>query len=181
MIYMDTNIFDEEAEKNSAEEFDEKNDDYKKERHDARRIAFQALFQLDFNHGEDSDEYETLAIETAIGEEKNFNDIWREYVDSTVRNVWRLKDDLDEQISKFSTGWNINRMTAVDRNLLRLAVYEMKFAPNPLPAGIVINEMIEIAKVYGADESPKFINGVLGAFSRDGKPRESKSRKNKRS
>jgi len=58
------------------------------------------------------------------------------------------------------------RLMAADRNILRLAVYEMKFAEDPLPKNIAINEAIELAKKYGTDDSGRFVNGILEAISR---------------
>ena len=144
----------------------------------ARQIAFQALFQLDFNHEsiDAEDDPQARAIEMAINESENFNEDFRDYIERTVRGTVKFQKEIDEQINKFSTGWNIRRMTSVDRNLIRLAIYEMKFAEKPLSHGIVIDAVVELAKIFGSDESPKFVNGLLGAFSRDGQPREKKSK-----
>lgn len=160
------------------------------DKHNARQIAFQALFQLDFNRNSNRKSHEnrenqelsdemTLAIDLAIGEAEDFNEDMRSYVEQTVQGTQKYREQIDELITKFSTGWNIRRMTSVDRNLLRLAIYEMKFADKPLSPAIVIDEIVELAKIFGSDESPKFVNGLLGAFSRDGKPRDSKDSKTK--
>ena len=144
----------------------------------ARQIAFQALFQLDFNNElvDAEDDPQARAIEMAINESENFNEDFRDYVDRLVRGTVKFRDQIDSQINKFSTGWNIRRMNSVDRNLIRLAIYEMKFAEKTIPHGAAIDSVVELAKIFGSDESPKFVNGLLGAFSRDGQPREKKSK-----
>ena len=75
----------------------------------------------------------------------------------------RLAISIDEIISEKSHGWKISRMAAIDRSILRLAVYEMKYIEDVTP-GIVINEAVELAKKFGTDESARFVNGVLGAM-----------------
>ena len=73
--------------------------------------------------------------------------------------------DVDEVISRYSEGWAVSRMPAVDRNLLRLALAEMLYEPE-VPVGVTIDEAVELAKEYGTGESGKFINGILGAVAR---------------
>ena len=72
----------------------------------------------------------------------------------------RIKD-IDSILGQFAIGWHVERMAAVDRNILRLAVYEFALAEPRMPIGIALNEAVELAKVYGDDNSPRFINGVL--------------------
>ena len=75
--------------------------------------------------------------------------------------------EIDEIISThLKKGWSIGRLATVDRNVLRLAVYEMKFAEKLIPRGIIINEAVEIAKKYGTDDSGRFINGILAAIAK---------------
>ncbi len=144
----------------------------------ARETAFQALFQLDFNFDPaDPDAYEKLAIDTMIEEtlcdkptsddkprldEKDFD-----YIDGTVKGTRLHLDEIDAMITaRLKEGWQLPRIMAADRNILRLAVYEMKFADPPLPKGIAINEAVELAKRYGTDDSGRFVNGILEAISK---------------
>jgi len=71
---------------------------------------------------------------------------------------------IDEELNGLSKDWTVDRMAAIDRNLLRMAVYEMYYSETPVPAAVVINEAVELAKGYGSDDSPAFINGMLGAL-----------------
>ncbi len=75
-------------------------------------------------------------------------------------------DEVDAVLGRVSDNWRLDRMPGTDRNLMRIAVYEMRYAPERLTDAIVINEAVEIAKAYGTDESSRFVNGVLGRVSR---------------
>ena len=135
----------------------------------AREAAFKALFQLDFNFEEDKREYcENLAIETMFDDNpklttrKDF-----EYVESSVRGTRSHLEEIDEIITAhLKQGWQLPRIMAADRNILRLAVYEMKFVEEPLAKNIIINEAVELAKKYGTDDSSRFVNGILEAISK---------------
>ena len=140
----------------------------------ARETAFRALFQLDFNHGEidEKEIFEGLAIGTAIDAAGEFNpkdDLNKEnllYVSQTVKNVSAHIEEIDEIIkSHLRKDWTLSRLAAADRNILRLAVYELKFAEDKNPVGVVINEAVKLAKKYGTDDSGRFVNGVLNAIA----------------
>ena len=88
----------------------------------------------------------------------------RHLVDGVVENLAVL----DETIASYSRDWRVKRLAAVDRNILRLALYEIIYAG--IPCGIAINEAVEMAKMYGGEKSSKFINGILSAVSRQSKP-----------
>jgi len=83
----------------------------------------------------------------------------KELFDGVVSHL----EEIDTLISKFAPEWPIEQITVVDRNILRLGAYELKFSPN-IPAKVAINEAIELAKTYGGESSGKFVNGVLGAM-----------------
>ena len=70
-------------------------------------------------------------------------------------------------LQRVSENWALSRMPGADRNLLRLAVYELRFSPSDIDDAVVINEAVEIAKAYGTDDSSSFVNGVLGRVVRD--------------
>ena len=91
-----------------------------------------------------------------------------DYAIELARGVDANRERIDSALRAVSTNWALDRMPGADRNLLRLAVYELRFlVEDPLSAGIVINEAVEVAKAYGTDESAGFVNGVLGRIERE--------------
>ncbi|AFM01242.1 MULTISPECIES: transcription antitermination factor NusB [Desulfitobacterium] len=122
----------------------------------ARETALQVLFQLDMT-GENQDLKPTIhkwAEEFAVPEGSI------PFAEELVEGTWTHKEVIDENLEKLSEGWSLSRMANVDRNLLRLASYEILFRED-IPGRVTINEAIEIAKRYGSEESGKFINGIL--------------------
>ena len=134
----------------------------------AREAAFKALFQLDFNFEEDRREYfEDLAIETMFEDNPRLTKKDLAYIEGTVKGTRARLEEIDGIITAhLKEGWQLSRLMSADRNILRLAVYEMKFAEPPIPKGIVINEAVELAKKYGTDDSGRFVNGILEAISK---------------
>lgn len=135
----------------------------------AREAAFKALFQLDFNFEEaEREACENLAVETMYDDEPRLTskkDL--AFIDTTVKGTRAYLPQIDELIvTHLKQGWQLSRLMAADRNILRLAVYEMKFAEDPLPKNIAINEAVELAKKYGTDDSGRFVNGILEAISK---------------
>lgn len=90
----------------------------------------------------------------------------REYAESLVNGVISNKEAIDEKIANSAIDWKIERMPATDRNIMRVAVYEMLFAENRVDYAVAINEAVEIAKIYGTKDSGRFVNGVLGKLTR---------------
>lgn len=128
----------------------------------ARELVLQSLFQIDFAQGD-----ETAALEAAIEERNDINALkGKEYATTVLAGVIANLATIDEQIGEFAIDWSIERMPAVDRNILRVAVYEMFFATEKMAPNVAINEAVEIAKIYGTDDTPRFINGVLGKMVR---------------
>ena len=127
-------------------------------RRNARKLAFYLLFQYDFADTADYEEVKNTFL-TLNEEEMTDND--RNYViektDGTMANI----DRIDEIIGNYAIGWSVYRLSKVDKAILRLAVYEIKFAPD-VPDGVAVNEAVELAKTYSSDEAPAFINGILG-------------------
>ncbi|WP_433743068.1 transcription antitermination factor NusB [Falsibacillus pallidus] len=119
-------------------------------RRTAREKALQALFQMDMNDISASD-----AIEHVL--EGKSND---EYLQQLVSGTMEHKNEIDEKIQSNLQKWKLDRLAKVDRNIMRICVYEMCFVEE-MPPNVAINEAIEIAKVFGDDQSSKFINGVL--------------------
>lgn len=144
-------------------------------RRQAREVALQALFQLDLNplnEAESPDEVRILAFDTAIS---SYEDEDKKLLDKENDRLFALslingtRDNLeaiDEVISSVSKDWKLARMSGIDRNVLRLAIFEIRFADEPMQPGIAINEAVELSKRFGTDDSGKFVNGVLGAIIR---------------
>ena len=134
----------------------------------AREATFKALFQLDFNFEEDRREYfEDLAIETMFEDDPKLTKKDLGYIESSVKGTRAHLEEIDALITThLKEGWQLSRIMAADRNILRLAVYEMKFVEPILPKNIVINEAVELAKKYGTDDSSRFVNGILESISK---------------
>ncbi|MED4204345.1 transcription antitermination factor NusB [Neobacillus mesonae] len=120
-------------------------------RRTAREKALQALFQIDVSNSEPSS-----AIEHVLDGEAG-----DEYLTGLVSGVVENKAKIDGLIIENLEKWSIDRLATVDRNLLRIAVYELMFLQEEVPKNVILDEAIEIAKIYGDDQSSKFINAVL--------------------
>ncbi len=125
----------------------------------AREVALQVLFQQEFVN--DLDISSSLAYFREQLE--NPADSWQ-YAEVLLRGIEKHKVDIDRMIHDSSKNWKISRMPSVDLCLLRIAIYELKFASELLPPAVAINEVVEIAKRYSGTESPQFINGVLSGM-----------------
>jgi len=132
-------------------------------RHLSRTIALQALYQWDFLGKPDSKLPEMIAFNRTEFAPK-FDD--EGFVEELVHGVVQHRERLDEIIMRFAPDWPIEAITVVDRNVLRLGVYELKVADR-IPAKVAINEAIELAKGFGGQASGRFVNGVLGAIYKD--------------
>ena len=136
------------------------------DRTEARETAFKALYQLEFTPVDEEEFYESLAIENAIEEGKKVQQRRLTYIENAVKGTRKYLSEIDEMIKPYlKKGWTLERLSTADRNIIRLAVYEMKFAEDKLSAGIAINEAVEIAKKYGAEGSSRFVNGILNAIA----------------
>jgi N utilization substance protein B len=124
----------------------------------ARKRALDVLFASDVR-GESA----TTALETAIADgEGPTND----YTSVLVRGVEEHRDHIDEVLSQYAEGWTLQRMPAVDRNVLRLGVWELLYAAD-VPDSVAISEAMALVTDLSTDESPHFVNGVLGAVQRN--------------
>jgi len=128
-------------------------------RHLSRTIALQTLFAWDFN-GNKEGEIETLIADNFSNFAPNFDD--GGFVRDLVFGVKEKMAEIDPYIVKYATEWPLDQITAVDRNILRLGIYELLYTVTP--PRVVINEAIEVAKSFGGNSSGKFVNGVLGAL-----------------
>ncbi|HOY64869.1 MAG TPA: transcription antitermination factor NusB [bacterium] len=129
-------------------------------RNKARLVAMQGLFQLD-----DDLEGMKLVIEFRAGEEE-LAPRDSKYLEELVNSVVDNQAAIDERIGKYSIGWDVSRLGKVERAILRLAIAEMLYMTD-IPVSVSINEAVLLAKKYGADQASKFINGILGKFSRE--------------
>lgn len=132
-------------------------------RHLARTLAMQSLFIWDFN-GKKNQETNNVSKEIFSNFAPNFDD--RGFVESILKGTIDNVSEIDKYIIKYATEWPLDQITMVDRNILRIGVYELVFDEN-IPAKVAINEAIEIAKAFGGASSGKFVNGVLGAIYKD--------------
>jgi N utilization substance protein B len=127
------------------------------QRRKAREEALRILFRLEF---ENSQAEKTL---NQYWENKKASEEIKEYSNWLVNGIISNQSKIDNIIQQVSEHWRISRMALVDRNILRMAVFELLYEENVAPA-IVINEAIEIAKKYSGDEAATFVNGVLDAI-----------------
>lgn len=120
-----------------------------------RDTALKALFAYDISKGEGEDVFQSALALVAI-EDRGIIDFAR----SLFEGVISKGQDIDMAISSSATNWDIGRMATTDRNIIRIAVFELLYTPE-VPPKVAINEAIELAKKYGDKESSKFVNGVL--------------------
>ena len=132
-------------------------------RHLARSIAMQALFEWDFR--EQPTDILPVIIDRDLKEFGPGLDE-TEFAKKIIEDVQKNKKNIDELISQYAPQWPIEQITIIDRNILRIGIYELKFN-NEVPPKVAINEAIELAKNFGGPASGRFINGVLGAIYKD--------------
>jgi N utilization substance protein B len=117
----------------------------------ARKQAFLVLYQSDINGS---------PVETTFERWRSLRGDLEDYAVRLARGVEREKEDLDALLSEVSVGWPVHRMNAVDRNILRLALYEMLLVED-IPPDVAINEAVELARGFSGEEAPAFVGGVL--------------------
>ncbi len=128
-------------------------------RHFSRILAFQSLFEWDFN-GRKEDLKKVIKNNLDNSGSKNLE---ADFVYELAEGVAKNLEKLDETIKKTAAEWPIEQIAPVDRNVLRLGIYELVFLKE-VPPKVAINEAVELAKSFGGDASGKFINGVLGTL-----------------
>jgi len=135
-------------------------------RHLGRIVALQTLYEFEFRTQSndttvDIDEILSRNLErydAAIDDKK--------FVESLVKGVLKEQAGLDDKIAPIAPDWPIDQIARIDRNILRIGVYELLFQAEIVPPKVAINEAVELAKAFGSDNSSKFINGVLGTAYR---------------
>lgn len=131
-------------------------------RHLGRTIALQSLFEWDFYSGQN---------DIAPILERNINEFGPtpediEFTRTLVRQLFEYMPELNKLIATFAPDWPLEQITTVDRNVLRIGIYELKF-DQTIPPKVAINESIELAKTFGGESSGRFVNGVLGSIYRE--------------
>jgi len=144
------------AAKSSTPTADEHNQVIRQRRH-ARRQALQALFEVDIVQHLPGTVIDEHLAQHPPGEHG------AEFLRWLVSGVVKHKAKLDEIIQKYAPDWPIDQLAIIDRNILRMALFEIGSHDAATPAKVVINEAVELAKMFGGDSSPRFVNGVLGS------------------
>ncbi len=147
-------------------------------RHIARSVVLQTAFEWDFRNLSREN-----TIESLVKNNKEFGegDSEKSFIESLIKGIIDKKEDLDNIIVKAAPDWPIEKISIIDRNILRIGLYELLFSDRKeVPAKVAINEAIELAKTYGGEKSSGFVNGVLGTVYKElGEPgKEETSKKN---
>ena len=129
-------------------------------RREQREHIFKLLFMTQFNTEKEMQEQLSMYFESL--DELTEND--RTAIEQKYRHVMEHLEEIDQVLNDFSRGWKTTRMNRVDLTALRLSVYEMKF-DEEIPTGVAINEAVELAKLFGGEDSGSFVNGVLGKIA----------------
>lgn len=134
-------------------------------RHLQRSVAMQSLFEWDFQGRHDDQSRDVLRRnigEFAPGLEETI------FAEHLMEGTLRERQTIDKLIEKCAPEWPLEQVTVIDRNILRLGIYELMFGNyDEVPPKVAINEAIELAKTFGSDSSPRFVNGVLGTIYRE--------------
>lgn len=128
-------------------------------RKQAREGTMKLLYQMEIN-----EDYSEEALSVYL-ENFSFDNQEKEYILDAMSSIKENIESIDQYISENLEGWSINRLAKVDLSVLRIAIYEILYRKD-IPLEVAINEAIETVKIYSAEESFKFINGVLGGFVR---------------
>ena len=127
-------------------------------RHKARTLALQALYEIDAVARKPEAVTERLLGEAGL--DAGNSEFVRELVKGTLQN----REEIDTHIHKHAPAWPVDQIAIIDRNILRLAIFEILF-DNKVPVKVAVSEAVELAKAFGSEKSSKFINGVLGTVS----------------
>lgn len=130
-------------------------------RREQREHIFKLLFMTEFNSPEEMPEQLSLYFDSL----EELKEQEQEYMLEKYRSVREHLDEIDGILNETSKGWKTKRMSRVDLNALRLAVYELKY-DEEVPVGVAINEAVELAKRFGGETSGSFVNGILGKIAR---------------
>ncbi|MDR0397741.1 MAG: transcription antitermination factor NusB [Candidatus Nomurabacteria bacterium] len=136
-------------------------------RHLGRIVALQTLYEYEFRvRSEDSSaDIQEILLKNIEPYDSSLGD--KDFVHGLVDGVFAHLQDLDEKIQPMAPEWPLDQISAIDRNILRIGVYELVYCKETVPPKVAINEAVELAKAFGSDNSSKFINGVLGTAYRE--------------
>jgi transcription antitermination protein NusB len=134
-------------------------------RHLGRIIALQTLFEQDFRRASADDTFnlESVLLRNITRYQATVDD--KSFIEELVRGVTAHEKELDEELQPVAPEWPIDQIARMDRVVLRMGLYELKYEKD-VPAKVVINEAVELAKAFGSENSSKFVNGVLGTVLR---------------
>ncbi len=124
----------------------------------ARALALQVLYEVDLSNHLPGDVYKQRLEDTSLPDDL------AEFARQLIFGVLHLTHDLDQLIAKYAPEWPLDQIAAIDRNILRMAFWEFAVYQQT-PLKVAINEAVELAKQYGSDSAPRFVNGVLGALA----------------
>lgn len=127
-------------------------------RRKARSLALQALYEIDCSG------HRPLDVIAGRLEEEPLEQAGEQFLRALVMGVIEHRSRLDDLIHRFAPEWPVNQMAIIDRNVLRIAIYELLFDADT-PLKVAINEAVELAKSFGSDSAPRFVNGVLGTLA----------------
>lgn len=135
-------------------------------RHLGRIVALQTLYEYEFRvqSNDASVDVDEILARNLDRYKTTIDD--RGFVETLVKGVLTERDDLDAKIQPIAPDWPIDQIARIDRNILRIGLYELLFQASVVPPKVAINEAVELAKAFGSDNSSKFINGVLGTAFR---------------
>jgi N utilization substance protein B len=129
-----------------------------KTRRRARRVTLEILYEVDIAEHPPEDVIRRRLEETPM------ENAGVAFTEKLVHGVIHHKDEMDKLIAEYAPEWPLDQMAVIDRNILRIAIYEF-LIDTSTPVKVAINEAVELAKLYGADSAPRFINGVLGSLA----------------
>ena len=124
----------------------------------ARSVALQALYEIDMVG------HPPLLVIRGRLSDNSFNEKLEQFISQIVLGIWPIVEELDHFIAEHAPEWPLEQVALIDRNILRIALWEFAVSEN-IPIKVAINEAVELAKVYGSDSSPRFVNGVLGSLA----------------
>jgi len=124
----------------------------------ARSFALQVLYEVDMANHPPAEVFRSRQEETPLPDELS------EFARKIIFGILPLTTSLDQLIAKYAPEWPLDQIAAIDRNILRMALWELAVSQET-PVKVAINEAVELAKLYGSDSAPRFVNGVLGSLA----------------
>lgn len=135
-------------------------------RHLGRIVALQTLYEYEFRSEESvkSGVVDDILARNIARYTEAIDD--KKFVEELVKGVLKYRDEIDEKLQPIAPSWPIQQVALIDRNVLRMGLYELLYRADAVPPKVAINEAVELAKAFGSDNSSKFVNGVLGTALR---------------